>query len=90
MNKAMLVDVINEKMGGTKKTAEDMVDLVFDTITKTLKDGEEVSISGFGIFSAKERKARKARNPRTGEMVDVPAMRAPKFKAGKNLKEAVR
>jgi len=90
MNKAMLVDVINEKMGGTKKAAEDMVELVFDTITKTLKNGEEVSISGFGTFSVKERKARKARNPRTGEMVDVPAMRAPKFKAGKNLKEAVR
>jgi len=90
MNKAGLVDAVYEKMGGTKKTAQDLVDLVFDTITKTLKDGEEISISGFGTFSAKERKARKARNPRTGEMVDVPAMRAPKFKAGKNLKDAVR
>jgi len=90
MNKAGLVDAVYEKMGGTKKTAQDLVDLVFDTITKTLKDGEEISISGFGTFSAKERKARKARNPRTGEMVDVPAMRAPKFKAGKNLKNAVR
>ena len=90
MNKAGLVDAVYEKMGGTKKTAQDLVDLVFDTITKTLKDGEEISISGFGTFSAKERKARKARNPRTGEMVDVPARRAPKFKAGKNLKNAVR
>lgn len=90
MNKARLIDVINEKTGGTRKATEDIVDLVFDTIVNTLKNGEEVAISGFGSFTAKERKARKARNPKTGEMVDVPAMRAPKFKAGKNLKEAVR
>lgn len=90
MNKTMLAEVVHEKLGGTKKAADDVVDLVFDTITKTLKDGQEVSITGFGTFSVKQRAARKARNPRTGAMVDVPAMKAPKFKAGKGLKEAVR
>lgn len=90
MNKAGLIDIIYEKIGGTKKSAEDLVDLVFDTITGELKNGGEVAITGFGIFTAKERKAREARNPRTGETVHVPAMRAPKFRAGKALKEAVR
>jgi nucleoid DNA-binding protein len=90
MNKAMLAEVVHEKLGGTKKAADDIVDLVFDTITNALKDGQEVAITGFGIFSVKQKAARKARNPRTGEMVDVPAMKAPKFKAGKNLKETVR
>ena len=85
-----MIDVIHEKLGGTKKSAEDIIDLVFDTIKNTLKEGNEVSITGFGVFSVKDRKARKARNPRTGEIVDVQAMRAPKFKAGKGLKDAVR
>ncbi|MEK7599266.1 MAG: HU family DNA-binding protein [Patescibacteria group bacterium] len=90
MNKPMLAEVVHEKLGGTKKAADDVVDLVFDTIVNALKNGQEVAIAGFGAFSVKQRAARKARNPRTGEMVDVPAMKAPKFKAGKNLKESVR
>ena len=90
MNKAGLIDAVYEKIGGTKKSAEDLVDLVFDTITNELKNGGEVIISGFGAFTAKQRKEREARNPRTGEKVHVPAMRTPKFRAGKALKEAVR
>jgi len=90
MNKGMFVDVIHEKLGGTKKSAEDIVDLVFSTISNELKNGGEVAISGFGTFSVKDRKARKARNPRTGEMIDVPASKAPKFKPGKALKDAVK
>ena len=90
MNKARLVDVVYEKAGGTKKAAEDLVDLVFDTITNELKNGGEVTIAGFGVFAVKDRKAREARNPRTGEAVHVPAMKAPKFRAGKGLREAVR
>ena len=74
----------------SKKHAEEVVDFVFDSIADCLKKGEEVSISGFGTFVAKQRKARTAPNPRTGEAVQVPAMKVPKFKAGKGLKDAVK
>jgi len=74
----------------SKKHAEEVVDFVFDSIADCLKKGEEVSISGFGTFVSKQRKARTARNPRTGEAVQVPAMKVPKFKAGKGLKDAVK
>ncbi len=90
MNKASLVDVIHGVLGGTKVQAEQVVDTLFDTITASLKKGEEVSVAGFGIFSVKDRAARTARNPRTGESVEVPAMRVPKFKAAKALKDAVK
>ncbi len=90
MNKAALVDKVNEALGTTKVQAESIVDLVFDSITSALTKGTEVSIAGFGIFSAKQRAARSARNPRTGEMVKVAAMKVPKFRAAKALKDAVR
>ncbi|MBI1957105.1 MAG: HU family DNA-binding protein [Candidatus Niyogibacteria bacterium] len=90
MNKGLFVDAIHEKMGGTKKQTEELVDLVFNTIADTLRGGGEVSISGFGTFLVKTNKARTARNPRTGEAVHVPETRAPKFKAGKGLKDAVK
>lgn len=90
MNKAGLVDAIQNHLGGTKVQAEQVVDLVIDSITSTLKKGEEVSIAGLGIFSAKQRAARTARNPRTGESIKVAAMRVPKFRAAKALKDAVR
>ena len=90
MNKASLAETVHNKIGGTKKAADEVVDMIFDSIVKTLKNGDEVSIAGFGIFIAKERKARTARNPRTGETVNVPAMKVPKFRASKNLKEAVK
>lgn len=90
MNKAALVDKVQEVLGGTKVEAERVVDTVFDSITKSLKSGNEVSIAGFGIFEAKTRAARTARNPRTGESIKVPAMKTPKFRAAKALKEAVK
>lgn len=90
MNKASLVDKVHGMLGGTKTQAEQVVDGIFDAITNTLKSGEEVSISGFGIFSAKMRAARTARNPRTGASVEVPAQRVPKFRASKALKDAVK
>lgn len=90
MNKASLVDKVHGMLGGTKTQAEQVVDGIFDAITSTLKSGEEVSISGFGIFSAKMRAARTARNPRTGASVEVPAQRVPKFRASKALKDAVK
>jgi DNA-binding protein HU-beta len=90
MNKAALVEKVHEVLGSTKVEAEKIVDTVFDSIVKTLKSGEEVSIAGFGIFEAKMRAARTARNPRTGESIKVPAMRTPKFRAAKALKDAVK
>ncbi|MCE9629014.1 MAG: HU family DNA-binding protein [Candidatus Vogelbacteria bacterium] len=90
MNKQALVDVVHEIVGGTKTNAEKAVDAIIENITKTLKKGDEVSIAGLGIFSSKVRAARTARNPRTGEAVSVPAMRVPKFRPAKALKDAVK
>lgn len=90
MNKQALVEVVHEALGETKASAEKAVDTIFDSIVDALKRGEEVSIAGFGIYSVKDRAARTARNPRTGEPIDVPAMKVPKFRAAKALKEAVK
>lgn len=90
MNKASIVDAVYAKLGGTKVQAEEVVDIVIDSIISTLKKGGEVSIAGLGIFSTKTRAARQARNPRTGESISVPAMKVPKFRAAKGLKDAVK
>jgi DNA-binding protein HU-beta len=90
MNKQGLVDVVHAHLGGTKTAAEEVVDLMLNSIVGTLKKGEEVSIAGLGIFSVKARAARTARNPKTGEAVHVKAMNVPKFRAAKALKEAVK
>ena len=90
MNKQAIIDQVHEAIGGTKTSAEKAIDVVIEMITTTLKKGDEVSIAGLGIFSAKQRAARTARNPRTGEAVQVPAMRIPKFRAAKALKDAVK
>jgi DNA-binding protein HU-beta len=90
MNKQSIVELVHEKLGGTKVAAEQAVDTIIDSITATLKKGDEVSIAGLGIFSVKKRAARTARNPRTGETIQVPAMKVPKFRAAKALKEAVK
>jgi len=90
MNKQAIIEAVHETLDGTKVQAEKVVDTIFDSITNTLKNGEDVSIAGFGIFSAKMRAARTARNPRTGEPIDVPAMRVPKFRASKALKDSVK
>lgn len=90
MNKADLVNKVHEVIGCTKADAERAVEALIDEITGELKKGEEVSVAGLGIFSAKMRPARTGRNPRTGESIEVPAMRVPKFRAAKALKDAVR
>lgn len=90
MNKASIVDAVHAELGTTKAQAERVVDTIIDSIVGTLKKGEEVSIAGLGIFSAKQRAARSARNPKTGETIQVPAMRVPKFRAAKALKDAVK
>jgi len=90
MNKQGIVEAVHTLLGGTKVQAEQAVDKVIDTVIATLKKGEEVSIAGLGIFSVKTRAARQARNPRTGETIQVAAMKVPKFRAAKALKDAVK
>lgn len=90
MNKQGVVEEVHAVLGTTKVQAEQVVDRIIDTIVASLKKGEEVSIAGLGIFSVKQRAARAARNPRTGETVQVPAMKVPKFRAAKALKDSVK
>lgn len=90
MNKADIINKVHESLNTTKADAERAVECVISSITDSLKSGQEVSIAGLGIFSAKMRDARTARNPRTGEAIQVPAMRVPKFRAAKALKDAVK
>ena len=90
MNKADIINKVHDALGGTKVDAEKAVETAIDCIIDSLKSGDEVSIAGLGIFSAKMRNARTARNPRTGQPIEVPAMRVPKFRAAKALKDAVR
>jgi len=90
MNKQAIVDAVHQVLGGTKVQAEQAVEAVINSIVETMKKGEEVSIAGIGIFSVKTRAAREARNPRTGEAIKVPAMKVPKFRAAKALKDAVK
>ena len=90
MNKAGLVDQVHKVLGGTKDSSERVMETIIDSIISELKSGNEVSIAGLGIFSTKMRPARQGRNPRTGESIQIPAMRVPKFRAAKALKDAVR
>jgi nucleoid DNA-binding protein len=89
MNKGDLITEV-AKVVSTKKEAQAAVDCVLDSITKTLKKGQDVTLVGFGTFKVVIRKARKGRNPATGEEINIKATRAPKFVAGKALKEAVK
>jgi len=90
MNKQALAEEIHNKVGCTKTDAQEMVETVVSSITEALKRKEDVSIAGLGTFSVRHRAAREARNPRTGEAIQVPAMHVPKFKAAKGLKDAVK
>lgn len=89
MNKAELIDYVADKTGLTKADAQNAVDAVFDGITATLKKGNDARFVGFGTFSVSKRAATTGRNPRTGEAIKIPASKNAKFKAGKELKEAV-
>jgi len=89
MNKAQLIDVIAAEQNLAKTQAGQIVDAVFENITKALAKGEELAVSGFGTFKVSQRKARTGRNPKTGEEIKIAASKAPAFKAGKALKEAV-
>jgi len=90
MNKAELITKIAGDTGVSKVTAAAAVDSFIEGITKSLKKGQPITFVGFGTFKTAQRKARTARNPRTGEMVQVPATTVPRFRAGKALKEAVK
>jgi DNA-binding protein HU-beta len=90
MNKTDLVAAVAAKAEISKKDAEAAVSAVFASITDALADGDKVSLVGFGTFEVKERAARTGLNPRTGEKLSIPASKAPAFKAGKALKDAVK
>jgi DNA-binding protein HU-beta len=89
MTKAEFVGKLAEKAGLTKADAEKAVNAFLETVTETLKSGDKVAFTGFGSFEVTERAAREGRNPQTGEAMQIKATKAPKFKAGKGLKDAV-
>ncbi|MEK7637247.1 MAG: HU family DNA-binding protein [Patescibacteria group bacterium] len=91
MNKVELAEKVAEKIGVTKKQAEDMLNAFEEVVTSTLKEGSEVTLTGFGTFMAKRREARMGVNPqKPGEKIQIPAVTVPKFKAGKSLKDALK
>ncbi|KPK03044.1 MAG: integration host factor subunit beta [Nitrospira bacterium SG8_35_4] len=90
MTKSSLIEKISEKVEGlSKKQTEVVIETIFESIKETLSKGGKVEIRGFGNFRLRSRNARKARNPKTGEAVDVPPKKVPYFKVGKELREMV-
>jgi len=89
MNKAEFVDAVASKGDMSKADATSAVDAVLDSVTAALKDGEQITLVGFGTFLVRKREARTGRNPRTGEPLQIKASNVPSFKAGKALKDAV-
>lgn len=89
MNKNELAAAVAEKTGMAKGDASTAVESVFEVITETLKSGGDIRVLGFGNFVVQQRAATTGRNPMTGQPVDIPAKRVPKFSAGKGLKDAV-
>ena len=89
MNKTELIMAAAEKAGLTKKEAEKAVNATIDAITEALVKGDKVQLTGFGAFEVKERGERLGRNPQTKKQITIPASKAPVFKAGKALKDAV-
>lgn len=89
MNKTELIDMVATAADISKAAAGRAVDAVFDGISASLKRGDAATVVGFGTFSVSDRPARSGRNPRTGETINIPASKSPKFKAGKALKDAL-
>ena len=89
MNKAELITSMAEKSQLTKKDAEKALKAFTDVVAEELKKGEKVQLVGFGTFEVSERAAREGRNPQTGEIMPIAASKAPKFKAGKALKDSI-
>lgn len=89
MTKAELIESVANDTNLSKADASKAIDSVIAGITDALKKGDKVTLVGFGVFSVTERKARKGRNPRTGDAIDIAASKTPKFSAGKALKQAI-
>jgi DNA-binding protein HU-beta len=89
MNKSELVDAVAENADLSKAAAGRAVDAMVDVISDTLRNGDQVTLVGFGTFLTRQREAREGRNPRTNEKIQIKASRVPSFKAGKALKDAV-
>lgn len=89
VNKNELVDAVATAATIKKSEAETVIDAVFDSITKELKKGGEVRLTGFGTFVVSNRAATEGRNPRTGETIKIAARKVPRFRAGKGLKDAI-
>ena len=89
MNKSELIDAIAAKSGLKKTESAAAMDAFIDAVGEALKQGDQVTLVGFGTFLVREREARTGRNPRSGETIEIAASRLPSFKAGKGLKDAV-
>lgn len=90
MTKAELVSMVAEKANMTKAGAERAINAFLEAAVEALTKDDKITLTGFGSFAVEQRKARKGRNPRTGEEIDIPASKVVKFRAGKELKDAVK
>ncbi len=90
MTKQDLIEILSKKVGCSKRMASDCLNVLLEEIKKALSQGKDVVLTGFGTFTVVKRKARTGRNPQTGEEIKIPARKAPKFKPGKDLKNAVK
>lgn len=89
MNKTELIEAVADSADLSKAAASRAVDAVVESVSDALKEGDQVTLVGFGTFSVRERAARNGRNPQTGETIEIPASKVPGFKPGKALKDAV-
>jgi DNA-binding protein HU-beta len=90
LNKSDIIDAVTEKTGQSKKDTGETIDVLLTVITDQIKAGKKVNFTGFGAFMVRERKGRTGHNPRTGEKLEIPATKVPKFKAGAVLKQSVK
>ncbi|OIP78053.1 MAG: DNA-binding protein HU [Candidatus Portnoybacteria bacterium CG_4_8_14_3_um_filter_44_10] len=90
MNKDQFIEAVVAATGLSKKDSAGALEAMIETVTKTLEKGDKVAIAGFGTWQVSKRAARAGVNPKTGVKIQIPAMKVPKFKAGKGLKEAIR
>ncbi len=90
MNKSQLIDAVSQNAGLSKVDTKRAIDALIEVTKEELKKGEKISLVGFGTFSVSERSARKGLNPQTKQVIDIPAKKTPKFKAGSELCEAVK
>ena len=90
MNKTQLVDAVAKQVQLTKSSVEEILNMTIESIKKSVKKGDDVTLVGFGTFTKSKRKARMGRNPQTGKEIKIPAMTVPRFRPGKEFKSALR